>query len=82
MTDIDQLGTLIAMLPPPPAGLVEAAQTLPRLRRELDGLLARAEADAAFRARLEADLEAALAEAGIEPMPWIVDEARARMRAF
>lgn len=82
MIDIEQLGTLIAMLPPPPAPWVEAAQTLPRLRRELDTLLARAEGDAALRARLQSDLEAALEEAGIAPMSWIVDEARARMRSF
>jgi hypothetical protein len=83
MTDgLETLGRLIAALPPPPEAWVRAAQDLPQLRRDLDGLIARAEADAALRARLEADLEAALAESGITPTARIVDEVRDRMRSF
>ena len=57
---------------PRPTGWVEAAAQLPRLRAVLDDLVARAEADAAFRAALIADLEAALAREGVEPTPAIV----------
>ena len=80
--DIERLATLLSALPPPPQGLVEAAQQLPSMRRQLDGLLARAEADAAVRARLEADLESMLIESGITPTARIVDEVRERMRSF
>ncbi len=56
-----RLAELLRMLPPPPAGWVEAAQELPLARRGLDDIVARAEADAEFRRALIADLEAALA---------------------
>ena len=80
--DIERLGHLIAALPPAPAGWVAAAQELPRLRRGLDALVARAEADAALRSKLLGDLESTLAEAGIEPTRQIVAEARIRLRSF
>jgi hypothetical protein len=80
--DIERLATLLSALPPAPQGWVEAAQLLPRMRRQLDGLLARAEVDAAVRARLEADLESMLTESGITPTARIVDEVRERMRSF
>ncbi|HEY0415430.1 MAG TPA: hypothetical protein VGC78_03490 [Gaiellaceae bacterium] len=80
MDDIEEIGRLLAALPPAPEGWVRAAQELPRARRELDGLLARAEADAALRTRLIADLESALSEAGIEPTRQIVADARSRLR--
>ena len=70
--DIEQLGRLIAALPPAPQGWVRAAQELPQARRELDDLLVRAQADANLRARLLADLESTLSEAGIEPTRRIV----------
>jgi hypothetical protein len=65
--DIQQLARLIGMLPPPPEAWVQAAQELPAARRELAGLVARAEADAEFRRALVADLEAALQAEGVEP---------------
>jgi hypothetical protein len=77
--DIEQLARLIGALPPPPEGWVSAAQELPRARASLDVLIARAEQDAEFRARLVADLESALAESGISPTPRIVAEARVRL---
>ncbi|MGH2883418.1 MAG: hypothetical protein ACRDPA_12110 [Solirubrobacteraceae bacterium] len=79
--DIEQLGRLLAALPPAPLGWVEAAQQLPKVRRELDDLLARAEADAELRARLLADLEATLTDAGIEPTRRIVADVRDRLRS-
>ena len=76
---MEQLARLLAVLPPAPLGWVEAAQELPRLHAELDGLVARAEQDAELRARLSADLESALAESGISPTPRILAEARRRL---
>jgi len=77
--DIEQLSRLIGALPPAPLGWVTAAQELPRMRANLDDLIARAEQDAELRARLVADLESALAESGISPTPRLLAEARARL---
>ena len=74
--DEQQLGRLIGMLPPAPEGWVQAAQELPAARRGLDQLVARAEADAAFRASVLADLESALQAEGVEPEPRMVDTLR------
>jgi hypothetical protein len=60
--DHEQLAQLLSALPPAPAGLVAAAQELPRVRQSLDDLLARAEADAEVRRLLVADLESALSQ--------------------
>jgi hypothetical protein len=79
--DIEQLGRLLAALPPVPPGWVSAAQHLPAVRRELDDLIARAEADGTLRARLLADLEATLSAAGIEPTRRIVADVRDRLRS-
>lgn len=76
--DEERLADLIAALPPAPEGWVEAAQELPLARRELDEIVARAEADAEFRRRLVADLEAALAAEGYEPDPTVVEALRRR----
>jgi hypothetical protein len=78
--DHEQLAQLLSALPPAPAGLVAAAQELPRVRQSLDDLLARAEADAEVRRLLVADLESALSQSGICPTPRILDEVRTRMR--
>jgi hypothetical protein len=78
-SDHETLGRLIATLRPVPVGWTEAAQELPAARRGIDGIVARAEADAAFRARVVADLESALAEEGIEPTSPILDELRNRL---
>jgi hypothetical protein len=76
--DEERLGALLRLLPPAPTAWVEAAQELPAARRSLDDIVARAEADAAFRKALIADLEAALAAEGFEPDGRIVDELRRR----
>ncbi len=80
-SDHDTLGRLIAALPPAPEGWTRAAQELPAARRGIDDIVARAEADAAYRERLIADLESALAAEGIEPTPSILDELRNRFRS-
>ena len=76
--DEERLGAFLRALPPAPAAWVEAAQELPAARRSLDEIVARAEADAAFRAALIADLEAALMAEGFEPEDRVVDELRKR----
>ena len=79
--DIEELGRLIAALPPAPQGWVRAAQELPRVRRGLDDLLVRAEADAELRSKLIADLESTLSEAGIEPTRRVVADVRDRLQS-
>jgi hypothetical protein len=74
--DEERLAQLIGMLPPAPKGWVLAAQQLPAARRGLDQLVARAEADAAFRAEVLADLESALQAEGVEPQPQVVEVLR------
>ena len=81
MTTYDEstLAQFLRMLPPPPRGWVEAAQELPRARRELDELVARAEADVALRRALLDNPKAALAAAGLEPTPVLVASVRERL---
>jgi regulator of protease activity HflC (stomatin/prohibitin superfamily) len=67
--DEDRIAQLIAALPPAPEAWVRAAQELPQARRELDEIVARAEADAKFHKALIADLESALAAEG-----YVADE--------
>ncbi len=77
--DEERLGDLLAALPPAPEAWVRAAQELPLFRARADGIVARAEADAAFRERLVADLNAALEAEGYEPDSRLVDELRTRL---
>jgi hypothetical protein len=77
--DIERLSRLIGMLPPAPAAWVRAARELPRARRELDGIVERAEADAEYRRALIADLESALRAEGVEPTRPMLDELRRRV---
>ena len=75
----ERLADLLSALHPAPRGWVEAAAELPAARAELDQIVARAEADAAFRAIVLEDLEAALRAEGQEPAPPLVDELRRRL---
>jgi hypothetical protein len=59
---------------------MQAAQELPALRRTVEELVARAESDAAYRARLVADLEKALEAEGVEPTPRVLHELRRRLQ--
>ena len=77
--DEQRLGELLAALPAPPEAWVRAAQELPLLRAQADEIVARAEADAEFRARLLADLEAALAAEGYDPRERLLEELRLRL---
>jgi hypothetical protein len=77
--DEHRLAELIKSLPPPPQAWVEAAQELPLARGRLDDIVARAEADLAFRDALVADLEEALRLEGYEPDSLPLDELRRRL---
>jgi hypothetical protein len=77
--DEERLGVLLRLLPPAPTGWVRAAQELPAARSALDEIVARAQADLAFRAALVADLERALAAEGYEPDRRILGEIRAHL---
>jgi hypothetical protein len=70
--DEERIAALLRLLPPPPQGWIEAAQQLPLARAAIESIVARAEADTAFRARLVADLEAALEETGVEATPSVL----------
>jgi hypothetical protein len=75
----ERIAELLRALPPAPEGWVRAAQELPLARLGLDEIVRRAEEDAAFRARLVADLEGALAAEGIEPAPAFLEAVRERL---
>jgi hypothetical protein len=60
---------------------VEAAQELPLARGRLDDIVARAEADLAFRDALIANLEEALRLEGYEPDTIPLDELRRRLES-
>jgi hypothetical protein len=77
--DEQRIAALLRRLPPAPAGWTLAAQELPKVRTEIAALVARAEEDAAFRERVVADLEAALAAEGIDPTPSVLAAVRARL---
>ena len=58
---------------------MRAAQELPEARRTFDEIVARAEADLAFRNALIADLERALSAEGYEPDRRTLDDIRERL---
>jgi hypothetical protein len=64
--DEERVAELLRALPPAPEGWVKAAQELPTARKEIDDIVARAEADQEFRAAVIADLETALRQSGYE----------------
>jgi hypothetical protein len=77
--DEERIAALLRLLPPPPQGWIEAAQQLPLARAAIESIVTRAGADDAFRARLVADLEAALEEAGYEATPSVLASLRFRL---
>jgi hypothetical protein len=77
--DEQRLAELLGALPPAPDAWVVAAKELPLARRQLDNLVERAVADEDFRRAIEADIEAAIREAGCVPDPVTVAALRARL---
>lgn len=72
----ERIAVLLRLLRPAPEGWVRAAQELPMARKAIEDIVARAEADLAFRTALIADLEQALQSAGYEPTEWALVELR------
>jgi hypothetical protein len=79
--DEQRLAALLGALPPAPEGWVRAAQELPAARRSLDTIVERAVADAEYRRRVIADLEAALADEGLAADPALVALLRERLES-
>ena len=79
--DEERIGYLLRRLPPAPGAWTQAAQELPAARRSLDEIVTRAEADAAYRQTVLADLEAALADAGLTAAEPLVRELQRRLPA-
>jgi hypothetical protein len=77
--DEERIAELLRLLPPAPRGWVRAAQELAPARAGLDDIVRRAEEDAAYRERVVADLEGALAAEGVEPAPAVVEALRVRL---
>ena len=79
--DEERLARLIRALPPAPEAWVRAAQELPLAKAGLDEIVARAEVDAGFRARLLADLEAALEAEGYERDSALIELLKVRFES-
>jgi hypothetical protein len=79
--DEERVARLLRVLPPAPEAWVTAAKELPAARRQLDEIVALAEADQAFQAAVIADLETALKERGYEVDPGMLPELRHRLSA-
>jgi hypothetical protein len=80
--DEERLAELLTLLPPAPEGWVEAAKVLPGARTRIDEIVARAQTEPSFREAVLEDLEAALARAGCEPAPPLVEALRRRFSSF
>ena len=77
--DEERVAKLLSLLTPAPEAWVQAAQLLPRARRELDEIVALAQVDQSFRDAVLADLETALQERGYEIEPELIPELRQRL---
>jgi len=75
----EEIAERLRRLPPAPEAWVRAACELPRARELMDGIVARAEADAEYRAAVLADLEAALRLAGVEPATPLLEQLRRQL---
>jgi hypothetical protein len=79
--DEREIARLLRLLPPAPLAWVQAAQELGAARAAIDEIVTLAAEDAALRARVVADLEAALEAHGVEPTPAVVEVLRVRLDA-
>ncbi len=77
--DEERVAELLRTLPPAPEAWVKAAQELPRARKQMDEIVALAEADQEFRAAVIADLESALRDRGYEVVPELLPALRERL---
>ena len=81
MTDYSEemIARLLAVLPPAPEGWSQAAIELPHAHAAIEELAASAQADAAARETIVADLEKALRSAGVEPRRQLLENLRSRL---
>ena len=80
MSDEQDLAARLRDLPPAPEAWVAAAERLPATRQALDDIERQVLEDAEERAKVTADLEAALRRAGVEePTRLEVDALRRRL---
>jgi hypothetical protein len=75
----EEIAELLVLLAPAPREWVLAAKELPPASDLMDGIVDRAEDDSEYRARATADVEAALREAGTEPVAPLLAELRRRL---
>jgi hypothetical protein len=75
----EELAELLVLLAPAPREWVIAAKELPPARVLMDGIVARAATDAEYRARAIADVDAALRDAGSDPVAPLLEEFRRRL---
>jgi hypothetical protein len=75
----EQLAELLTLLAPAPRDWVIAAKELPPASQLMDGVVARADADAEYRQRAITDVEEALRDAGTEPVAPLLAELRRRL---
>jgi hypothetical protein len=75
----EEIAELLVLLAPAPREWVLAAKELPPASDLMDGIVDRAEEDSEYRARAIADVEAALREAGTEPVAPLLAELRRRL---
>lgn len=77
--DLDSMRTLVSdlrTLPDPPERLVDAAKAYFQRRRRLETLVERLIEDPALRAKAAAKPAAVLEEAGLEPLPELIEMLR------
>ena len=77
--DEERVGDLLSALRPAPEAWVRAAQDLPLLRRGLDEIVRRAEADGEFRRRVVTEPESVLEEADVVAHADAVELLRRRL---
>ena len=79
MYDEERIGELLRVMPQAPEAWVLTAARLPATRRAIEQIAALAGADATFRTQTLEDLEGALARAGVEVSPALVEHLRDRL---
>lgn len=82
-SDLAELRGVVASLrelPDPPAGLLDAAKAYFRRRRRLEDLIERLISDPALQERARTRPEAVLEEAGLEPVPELIEALRSQGR--
>ena len=78
----ETIARLLAVLPPAPEGWTQAAIELPHAQAAIEELAASAQADAAAREMIVADLDEALRGVGVEPRCQLLESLRSRLNGL